>query len=43
MDDVGEGLREQRFALDYMLSERGGNSMTEYFVGGTVTLLFVCD
>lgn len=39
MDDLGEGLRKQRFALDYMLSEGGGNSMTEYFVGGTVTLL----
>lgn len=39
IDDLGEGPRKQRSALDEMLSESGGNPMIGHFVRGTVTLI----
>lgn len=38
-DDLGEGPRKQRFALDLMLSESRDNLMIGYFVRGTVILI----
>lgn len=38
-DDLGEGTRKQRFALDLMLSESRDNPMIGYFVRSTVILI----